>query len=285
MDTATFSRVCAVAHEIQTEPSYHWKNPRPFLVNQLVVQRTVAGACFFEDATGRRLVTAGHAMLFAYDEPSAYGYPQGATEPYELIWLNFLPSLGVRPLFEQVRKEFGTVVRMAEDGEASACLHEILERYSAQSFRDNLQESELLTRLFHLIYREQTMDRTTKDPVALGHDLIQTRFRSPINLKIVAARCGISREHFIRSFRERYGVSPATMLRSLRLQHARESLVFSQMPVESIARDCGFTSSNSFCRAFRREFGHAPLEERTHAAPAKGRTRKPRAKVKGNAAF
>lgn len=271
MNTDAFSRVCAVEREIRTDPSYHWKNPRPYLFNQLVVQRTLAGACFFEDATGRRLVPAGHAMLFVYDEPSTYGYPEDATEPYELIWLNFLPSLGVRPLFEQVRKEFGAIIRMAESGEACACFNEIFERYQTHSFHDGLHESELLTRLFHMIYREQTTGRVEDDPVVLGYNLIQNRFRSTMNLKTLAAQCGISREHFIRCFQERYGISPAAMLRSLRLQHSRDALAFSKLPVETIARDCGFTSSNSFCRAFRREFGQSPLDERERATSGKGK--------------
>lgn len=263
MEESDFSKVAWMGTEVRTDPSYYWHNRRRNdSMKWLVVQRTLKGAGFFEDADGRRLVPRGHVMLFTFDEDSTYGYPEEATEPYELVFLLILPSRCVRLFFDAVRNEFGSVVRMRERGGAGTLLDEIVERKKEGALGDDREASALLVRLFDAIYREQAVGSAEKDPIAKGHDIIQSKYASPISLKGLASKCGVSREHFIRGFRKRFGTSPAVMVRNLRLQHARQALGFSRMSVEQISRDCGFTNTNSFCRAFRREFGRSPLEER-----------------------
>lgn len=264
MEETDFSQVTWMGTEVRRDPSYYWHNRRRNgSMCWLTVQRTLKGAGFFEDASGRRLVPRGHAMLFTFDEDSTYGYPEEATEPYELVYFLILPRPCVKTFFDAVRSKFGSVVRMRENGAAGLLMDEMIERKQQGTLGDDMQASELLVRLFTAIYREQSEGETAEaDPIAKGHDIIQSKYASPISLKVLASKCGISREHFIRGFRKRYGTSPAALLRSLRLQNARQALGFSRLSVEQVSRDCGFTSTNSFCRAFRREFGLSPLEER-----------------------
>ncbi|MEZ0218407.1 MAG: helix-turn-helix domain-containing protein [Rariglobus sp.] len=87
---------------------------------------------------------------------------------------------------------------------------------------------------------------------------MRSHFRSPINLKPIAEKCGVSREHFIREFTDRYNESPGGFLRSLRLDHARTMLAATSTNVESIALSSGYASSNSFRRAYRQKFGRSP---------------------------
>ena len=91
-------------------------------------------------------------MLFTHNESTAYGYPTDATEPYRLRFISFSPS-GIKPLFDRVRSDFGAVVRMPDNSEATALLDEIIQYYAKRSFRDRLHESELLYRLFIALYR------------------------------------------------------------------------------------------------------------------------------------
>ena len=48
------------------------------------------------------------------------------------------------------------------------------------------------------------------------------------------------------------------MLRRLRLEHADAMLAATQQTVEDVALASGFTSANSFSRAYRQKFGHSP---------------------------
>lgn len=252
-----FPVVNVAAEEIQLSPAYRFENAGREGRTALVIQRTQAGAAWFRDPQGRRLVPPGHAMLFTHDEPTAYGYPPESAEAYRLRFISFSPT-GTRPLFDRIRADFGPIVRMPDAAEATALLDEIIQRYRQRQFRDRLHEAELLYRLLIALYREQIQGTRSSDPVEFGYHYVRDRFRSPVNLKGVAQKCGVSREHFIREFSARYRESPGAMLRRLRLEHARAMLRTTDLSVQDVALASGFTSSNTFCRAYRGKFGHSP---------------------------
>jgi len=259
--TDPFATVHGAAEEVRTDAAYHWDNATRGDPDRLVIQRTLAGAGFFRDTVGEHLVPAGHAMLFSQREPTSYGFPPAATEPYRLRYLSITPA-GIRPLFDRVRADFGSVVRMPEESEAAALFDELFEGVRRRKLRDRFHESELLYRLLIALYREQVQDARERDPVEFGLHYLRSHFRSAINLKGVAAKCGITREHFIREFRLRYHEAPGSMLRRLRLEHARMMLAATELGVAEIARASGFASANTFGRAYRARFARSPGERR-----------------------
>jgi AraC-like DNA-binding protein len=256
-----FAVVHAAAEECRTSAAYRWDNATRGDPDRLVIQRTLGGAGFFSDAVGEHAVPMGYAMLFTHREPTGYGYPPDAREPYRHRYMTFSPA-GVRPLFDRIRADFGSVVRLPEESEASALFDELFEGVRGRKLRDRFQESELIYRLLIALYREQVQDSRERDPVEFGLQYLRSHFRSPINLKGVAAKCGISREHFIREFRARHRESPGAMLRRLRLEHARTMLAATQLDVAEVARACGFASANTFGRAYRARYGCSPGERR-----------------------
>lgn len=253
-----FSVVSGLDEETRTHAGYFYDNRRRGHADEAVVQQTLEGAGFFEDRSGRRLVEAGHAMLFTHEEPSSYGYPpEAAGRPYRLRFVSF--RLGaLAPWFARLRAEFGPILRMPSEGEASAVLQELIRRFRARDFRDRFQESEFLHRLLVALYREQVAAAQTRDPIEFGYHYLRDNFRSPLNLKELAERCGVSREHFIRAFGKRYGEPPGEMLRRLRLEQAHRMLRATLMPVRDVAPACGFADANSFCRAYRLRYGTTP---------------------------
>jgi AraC-like DNA-binding protein len=252
-----FAVVHAAAEERQSDEAYRWNNATRGDPDRLVIQRTLAGAAFFRDAAGERSVPTGWAMLFTHREPSVYGYPPGAIEAYRHRFLAFSPT-GVRALFDRIRADFGSVVRLPEESEVAALFDELFEGVRRRTLCDRFHESELLYRLLIALYREQVSESRERDPVEFGHHFLRSHFRSPINLKTVAAKCGITREHFIREFRVRHRESPGAMLRRLRLEHARTMLAATELGLAEVARACGFASANSFGRAYRARYGRSP---------------------------
>ncbi|MFH1499125.1 MAG: AraC family transcriptional regulator [Verrucomicrobiota bacterium] len=257
MPESTFPHLLGTGDEVRTTPAYRWENRGRSRTPQFVVQRTISGRGWFEDARGRRDAPAGSAMLFRHDDGSTYGYPEGATEPYALRYVT-AEACSLTPVFDRLRQDFGPVVQMPDDCEATALLNELHERFRWRSFRDRLHEAELLHSLLIALYREQVQDTRTSDPIEFGHHYLRSHFRSPVNLKLIADKCGVSREHFIREFSRRYRESPGALLRRLRLEQARAMLTATDTDVESIALASGYASANTFCRAYRQKFGHSP---------------------------
>ncbi len=257
MPESVFPSLIGTAQEVRTTPAYHWVNRERADSAQMVIQRTISGNGWFQDTNGSHAVPAGHAMLFKHDDGSTYGYPADAHEPYCLRYVT-AEAGSLDPVFKRLRQDFGPVVRMPDDSEATSLHNELHERFTHRSFRDRLHEAELLHSLLISIYREQVQGTRTSDPIEFGHHYLRSHFRSPINLKLVADKCGVSREHFIRQFTGRYHESPGALLRRLRLEQARAMLGSTDTDVESIALASGYASANTFCRAFRQKFGHSP---------------------------
>jgi AraC-like DNA-binding protein len=265
MATDTFASVRAASDEVNPA-GYFWDNQdRPREVWEVItIQRTTGGEGFFRDAQGTHRVPPGHAMIFSHREPTSYGIAEGSTEPYRLRYFQFWPAPTVQPLVKQLRGDFGSVLPIPNRAESYALFNEIFTRYKQRTFRDRFHESELLHRMLIALYREQVEKTQTTDPIEFGFQYLRNHFRSPVNLKTVATECGISREHFIRQFRLRFTEAPGAMLRRLRLEHADAMLAATMQTVEEVALASGFTSANSFSRAFRQKFGHSPRSGAHH---------------------
>lgn len=240
------------------DAGYAWDNSdRASEVNSLVVQRTVEGAAYFEDASGRRLVPAEFAMLFTHREPTRYGYPGDATTAYRHQYIAVAPAAGVNELFEGLRREFGPVIRCPHNSEASHLFSEIVDRVRRRAGDDRYTETELVLRLLIALYREQVRQTMRRDPIEYGHYYLCDRFRTPIDLKGLAEKCGVSREHLSREYTLRFGEPPGQVLRRLRLEHAR-TLLSTGLVIEDVAIASGFASADTFYRAYRRAYGVSP---------------------------
>lgn len=245
-----FAEVYGGAEERRSSAAYFFDNAARGGGRECVVQRTLRGRGFLEDAAGRHDVPAGCAMLFTHDEPTRYGYPADAREPYVLRYLAFDAGM-LRPLFDGLRAAFGNVVRLPGDGEAAAHFDDLLRRYVRREFRDRFEQAELLHRFLVALHREQVRAEGSGDPVAVGYQHLRDHFRSPVRVKEVAARCGVTREHFARAFRARHGVSPAVFLRGLRCGLARVLQRGGRLTRAEVAAACGFSSPAALRRALR----------------------------------
>lgn len=74
--------------------------------------------------------------------------------------------------------------------------------------------------------------------------------------------CGMSVRHLTRAFKQETGVTVAAFIQELQIERARELLVITKSPVAEIATQLGFSTTSSFCYAFRRFTGQRPSDVR-----------------------
>ncbi|MDT7729685.1 MAG: hypothetical protein QOI21_6261 [Actinomycetota bacterium] len=110
------------------------------------------------------------------------------------------------------------------------------------------------------------LDRT--DPVAETLTWALTQLNTTLPVDALAKRAHMSRRNYDRRFREITGATPATWLTHQRVIRAQHLLESTQLPVDEIARYCGFSSAAALRPHFRRLVGVAPAAYReTFGAP------------------
>jgi transcriptional regulator GlxA family with amidase domain len=82
------------------------------------------------------------------------------------------------------------------------------------------------------------------------------------SVRRLAARLGLSTRHFTRLFTHEIGMSPATWVEQIRIAGARRLLETGEAVPKQVASECGFSSIDTFRRAFARLVGVTPAEYR-----------------------
>jgi len=132
-----------------------------------------------------------------------------------------------------------------------------------------------------LCLTKEDQEELTPDPVLLDNhpidrfsDLIAWMLRNldaDLSVQVLARRACICPNHFSKVFKSVFGEPPSDFVQNLRLNEARRRLSKRHKTLHTVAASVGFSSADSFHRAFERRFGVRPnryVEDRQHAGVA-----------------
>lgn len=253
----TMDIVYGASNERVVSPRYCWDSSRRGETPFVIVQRTLSGEGLVEWRGRKDPVPADHAFIVIVPERSVYRYPEEAVEPWTFSWLNFYGPSACR-LFAGLRETFGCVVPLPADGGLAARFEEFVALAAGRSRTGAGPERSVYARSAEA-YRFvmdwcDVLGRPQRSPVECIEALkrhIETRFYEPGNIKTLAARFGVSREHLTREYRRLVGIAPAAHLRTCRVQAARELLARTKLPHAEVARRTGFSDARHLGRALR----------------------------------
>src|SRR5437870_13722530 len=106
-------------------------------------------------------------------------------------------------------------------------------------------------------------------------DLIDARYREPLDVPTLARAARLSPAHFSREFRRAFGETPHRYLLTRRLERAAALLRNTDRTVMDICLTVGLRSVGSFTTSFGRTFGLSPTAYRVAHPPAAPRARIP----------
>ena len=93
---------------------------------------------------------------------------------------------------------------------------------------------------------------------------IEDRLSGPLQIKDLAALVHLSASHFSRSFHTSFGERPSAYILRRRMEHAKQMMLLSDMPLCEVALACGMCDQAHFTRTFRRITGTSPNAWRRH---------------------
>ena len=106
-------------------------------------------------------------------------------------------------------------------------------------------------------------------------DLMDARYREPLDIPALARAARLSPAHFSREFKREFGQTPHQYLLHRRLERAAELLRNTDRSVSDVCFAVGLRSVGSFTSSFGREFGISPTAYRAAHPPASHRVRIP----------
>lgn len=110
--------------------------------------------------------------------------------------------------------------------------------------------------------RREDPNRRYADRISFVILHMNREFHRNETLNDYAARCGMSKFHFLRVFKEITGLSPMEYRNRLRLEHAKTLLEDRSLPIGEIGLRVGFSSPSYFCDAFKKKTGLSPQQYR-----------------------
>lgn len=94
---------------------------------------------------------------------------------------------------------------------------------------------------------------------------IKEHLADELDLTLLASKANLSLSQFKLLFRQQLGQNPGQYLTTLRMQHSRTLLLFSDLSVQHIALECGYQSASAFSARFSQYFGQSPQQFRGSA--------------------
>ena len=120
----------------------------------------------------------------------------------------------------------------------------------------------LLARLYSSTLAHPPARREASKMVLRAREMMSTTKMGDLSLEEIARRLGTSYSNFRRTFREHTGVGPHQYRLHLKLSHARDLLLNTEMSVKEIAFESGFGEEQYFCRFFKKAMGRTPSSYR-----------------------
>jgi AraC-like DNA-binding protein len=231
-DTASIAAVTAGTFQYRTGGGRAVLAPGGILLGD-------AGACFecgHEHGTGDRCLAFSFAPALL--ESIVSGVPGARRAAFGVPHLPPVPAL--MPLL--------AAAEAARDGEDAVELEELALRLAAAvaaTLADGAQPAAAPSR------RDE---RRISDALCR----IEGEAHEPLALADLAHEAGMSRYHFLRTFRQVAGMTPHQLVLRTRLHRAAVRLRTSDEPISTIAFDAGFGDLSTFNRRFRRLMGCSP---------------------------
>lgn len=225
------------------------------------ISLVLAGTFSYRSRRAPTLMSPGAMMLGSFGQSFECSHQYGAGD--RCLSFQFTPEL-----FEAAARDGGTS-RASFDHDRMPPLRALapLSARAANAMADPSALEEIGLELAGVVVRmdvPRAAPTATRDRSRIADVLhhLETHRDERHTLAELASLAGISRYHFLRTFRAVTGVTPHQWILRARLREAAQRLATRCEAITEIALDVGFEDLSNFIRSFRAEFGVSPRRYR-----------------------
>ena len=181
---------------------------------------------------------------------------------WTIKWIHFYgPSMAL--IYDKYLERGGQPVFEA-DTEPFLNVHlKLFETAGSNDYMRDMIINELLATLLRLLmeqswHPESASIKSKKTSANVIREYLEKNYKGKITLDELADIFYINKYYLTRVFKEQFGISITSYLKTVRITHAKQLLRFSDMTVEEIGYESGIGALNYFSRVFKEVEGVSP---------------------------
>ncbi|WOD62448.1 AraC family transcriptional regulator [Niallia taxi] len=260
----SFYQLFAVGNQIISKESYHWNGLTRKDGPLFLFQYTLAGCGYIEvDETLHKL---GKGTGFMVEIPSnhRYFFLESNTD-WEVLFIMFRPT-NIEEEWRHAVSSLGQVFSMPEDSSPIRLLKSVFASAAKNHITDGFRASAIVYEFVMELFRNHVSAKKEKhswpDPIAEAASYIEETYQSLQSLEEIAAKVNLSKYYFTRLYKKTTGYTPIEYLTKVRMEEAIRLLRDSDMTMEAIAQELGYSTGSYFIKVFHQWIGISPGEFR-----------------------
>ncbi len=159
------------------------------------------------------------------------------------------PFVGIKPYLEDLPLGLKTMEKQYEE----------LALFDPERISSIVSVAEMLAKFLLL---ENLLKPRFDFGIHAAVEYINDNLKSGLTLTEITRRCGLSKNILYRGFLEEFGMTVGKYITNKRIEKAEELLSETELPIEEISLETGFSSAAYFAATFKRYKGISPLKFR-----------------------
>jgi len=261
---SSFYQLFAVGHQNITDSSYDWDGLNRKDGPLLLFQYTISGFGNIEIDGEIHQVDPGAAFMVEIPSNHRYYLPPDSKN-WEFYFVLLRPT-NIQKEWTELIKLIGKVPKISEDSPPIIFLKSVYFAASKNQITDGFRASSIVYQFIMELFRFSTAYKKEKEiwpeKVIQAVRLLEEDYVSLQSLEELANRVELSKYHFTRLFKKTTGLSPMEFLTKVRMEKAVKLLRNTELTIEEIARNIGYSNGSYFIKVFREWIGFSPGEFR-----------------------
>ncbi|MEK4357633.1 AraC family transcriptional regulator [Paenibacillus sp. FSL M7-1455] len=250
----------AVGRDAVQSPAYRWDGYTRKDGPLLLFQYTIEGEGVFESGAEAYRIDAGRAFMSEIPGDHRYYFPEGGPE-WSFMFILMRPSL-ILPNWQEAKSRMGQAPHLPATSRPIRLLQDIWEQANDGRITDPFTASsyvyQFVSELCRFAIAPQGERRHWPEKVRQAARYIDTHYGSMISLDQLSERLGVSKYHLLRTFAAATGETPSEYLNRVRIEQAMRLLRQTDLGIERIAEEVGYSGGSYFIKVFRKMTGRTP---------------------------